>query len=195
MNKVTMDQVVQYIMYVATKENLVVNVVNFTCTLYLVCHSLIKEGRLKSTNFYSFSYSGYLSTRYVWEHHLSGIEDYRVIYEGNDIPELEDKYLSILSNLSTDGFILFGAIRNTSYLMNKVYSGKKLTIGYSELEKESFYDKASSDCEYKVDLTVSFKAPWYLSKQENFDRLRESIINSIKEGNMDMLSLNLKKVK
>lgn len=189
MEKVTMDQVAQYIMYVANKKGIVVNSVNFTNTMYLICYSLIKEGRLKSTNFYSFYYSGYLSTSYTWEHHLAGIDDYRVIYEGNYISELEDKYINILSNLSTDEFVLFGLIKDNSYLMNSIYSGKKLTIGYSELEKENFSREIPSDCEYKVDLTVSFKVPWYLNKKENFDKLQEAIISNIKEGNVSYTSV------
>jgi len=48
------------------------------------------------------------------------------------------------------------------------------------------------DCKYKVDLTVTFKSPWYLSKEENYDKLKESIINSIKEGNMGIYSLTTK---
>lgn len=195
MEKVNMDQVVQYIMYVAKKEELPVSGVSFTIILYLLCQSLIKEGRLKSKGFYNFCYSGYLSSDYATYNHLAGISDYGVFCEPKNVPELEDKYISILSNLCVNPFTIFEAIKDKSYLMNKVYSGKIITIGYSELENEYFSNEINSDCEYKVDLTVTFKAPWYLSKEENYDKLKESIINSIKEGNISISSLTTKEIK
>ncbi|QBJ03415.1 hypothetical protein HWC08_gp065 [Lactobacillus phage 521B] len=194
MEKVTMDQVVQYIMYVAKKEELPVSGASFTIILYLLCQSLIKEGRLKSKGFYNFYYSGYLSSDYTMYNHLAGIGDYGVFCEPKNVLDLEDKYISIFSNLCVNPFTILEAIEDKSYLMNEVYSGKIITIGYSELEKEYFSSEINSDCEYKVDLTVTFKAPWYLSKEINYDRVKESIINSIKEGNMSISSLTTKEI-
>ncbi|UKM63031.1 hypothetical protein [Levilactobacillus phage ENFP1] len=196
MSKVSMDQVAKYIIYVAKEKELPVTGVHFTCILYLICQSLIKEGRLTRSNFYNFYFSGYLSSEYTTFNHLSGIEEYRLICESKRIPELEDKYISILSNLCVNDFTLFASIRNNSYLMNKVYSGKELIIGYSDLEKEYFSSENNYNYnDYKVDLTVTFKAPWYLTKEENYDKLKESIINSIKEGQVSISSLKTKESK